>query len=249
MSRIHFDEPGMLVPLSDSDRPRAPIRAWARSLDEATVRQLREIAAEPYVVLHVAAMADAHVANGVAVGTVFATERTLVPAALGGDLGCGVSAVRLRLSAAAMDRRTLERIVSTLDKAIPTGDALHRGRGVVVPDALVDTALSTRALERTREAIVGRHLGTLGGGNHFLELERDADGEIWLLVHSGSRGLGAARARRGSGAACSFIGRAQSPFLAAGGRSSRARWGRRATSSRASATSSRSGRARTARGE
>lgn len=193
MSRVRFHEPGALLPAEDSSHhPHVPIRVWARSLDQATIFQLRELASQPYVVLHVAAMADAHVAEGVAVGTVFATESTVVPAALGGDLGCGMSAVRLSVSADAMDRRTLERMLESLGKAIPTGAALHRGRGIAVPDDLLATPLSTRSLDRTREAIGGRHLGTLGGGNHFLELERDAEGGAWLLVHSGSRGLGAA---------------------------------------------------------
>jgi tRNA-splicing ligase RtcB len=69
---------------------------------------------------------------------------------------------------------------------------LHRGRGVNVPDAIFRDTLSTRALEHSREALAHKHLGTLGGGNHFLELDRDADGALYLLVHSGSRGLGAA---------------------------------------------------------
>jgi tRNA-splicing ligase RtcB len=193
MSRVRFEEPGAVLASEDSARcTRVPIRVWARSLDEATIRQLQDIASQPYVVLHVAAMADAHVADGVAVGTVFATESTVVPAALGGDLGCGMSAVRLNVPADAMDRRTLERMLEGLSKAIPTGNAVHRGRGVPVPDDLFAATLSTRSLDHTREAIVGRHLGTLGGGNHFLELERDAEGGAWLLVHSGSRGLGAA---------------------------------------------------------
>lgn len=193
MSRVRFEEPGAIVATEDSARrPHVPIRVWARSLDEATIRQLRDLACQPYVVLHVAAMADAHVAEGVAVGTVFATESTVVPAALGGDLGCGMSAVRLSVVADAIDRRTLERMLASLGKAIPTGAGVHRGRGMAVPDELLATPLSTRSLEHTREAIVGRHLGTLGGGNHFLELERDAEGGAWLLVHSGSRGLGAA---------------------------------------------------------
>jgi tRNA-splicing ligase RtcB len=193
MSRIYFDEPGALLTPDDADKCiHAPIRVWATSLDEATIHQLREIASQPYVVLHVAAMADAHVAQGVAVGTVFATEKTVVPSALGGDLGCGMSAVRLGVPADTLDRRTLQRLLENLGKAIPTGDGLHRGRGVVVSDELLASSLSTRALEHTREALAPRHLGTLGGGNHFVELERDMDGDAWLLVHSGSRGLGAA---------------------------------------------------------
>lgn len=137
-------------------------------------------------------MADAHVAHGVAVGTVFATERVVVPRALGGDLGCGVAASRLSLGGCDLDRETLERIIVDLARAIPTGDASHRGKGVVVPDSLLAPELSTNALARTRDAMAPRHLGTLGGGNHFVEIDRDADDGVWLLVHSGSRGLGAA---------------------------------------------------------
>jgi tRNA-splicing ligase RtcB len=137
-------------------------------------------------------MADAHVSDGIAVGSVFATERVVVPRALGGDLGCGMSAVRIAAGAESVDRPTLDGVVHALGRAIPTGQGTHRGRGVPVPDDVLSRSLST---EHTREALARRHLGTLGGGNHFLELDRDADGAIWLLVHSGSRGLGAAVAQ------------------------------------------------------
>ena len=171
---------------------RVPVHLWARDATEETIAQLVAIASRPYVARHVAAMADAHVAHGVAVGTVFATERWVVPRALGGDLGCGIAATRLSVGAGELDRRTLERLVDGLAHAIPAGDAVHRGAGVVVPDALHEGALSTAALSRSRDALTKKHLATLGGGNHFLELDRDADGDAWLLVHSGSRGLGAA---------------------------------------------------------
>lgn len=174
---------------------RVPIRLWARHVAPETIRQLQKLASRDYVVEFVAAMADAHVSEGVAVGSVFATEHTLVPAALGGDLGCGMSAVRLDVDAARLDRRTLEVVVDRLGRAIPAGAATHRGSGLArqaMPDGLLETPLSTRSLEHTREALARRHLGTLGGGNHFLELDRDVDGGTWLLVHSGSRGLGGA---------------------------------------------------------
>jgi tRNA-splicing ligase RtcB len=171
---------------------RVPVRVWARTTAPETIRQLQRLASQPYVVDFVAGMADAHVSEGVAVGSVFATERSLVPRALGGDLGCGMSAIRLTIAADGVDRQTLEAVVCALGRAIPTGEATHRGRGVAVPDDLLASSLSTRTLEHTREALACRHLGTLGGGNHFLELDRDADGSIWLLVHSGSRGLGTA---------------------------------------------------------
>jgi len=171
---------------------RVPVHVWARDASEETLRQLVSIASRPYVTRHVAAMADAHVAHGVAVGTVFATERTVVPRALGGDLGCGIAATRLNIGQPDLDRRTLERAIEALGRAIPAGDAVHRGSGVAVPEALHEAALSTQSLLRTRDALAKKHLATLGGGNHFLEIDRDADGGIWLLVHSGSRGLGAA---------------------------------------------------------
>lgn len=222
---------------------RVPIRLWARETSLETVRQLQRLASQPYVVEHVAAMADAHLAEGVAVGTVFATERALVPRALGGDLGCGMSAIRLDIEAARLDRRTLTTLVEAWGRAIPAGDATHR-TAHAVPDALLSPRLSTHALEHTRQRLAGRHLGTLGGGNHFLELDRDAEHQLWLLVHSGSRGLGAAVAEHhgraagatsspanlGSGAISSSIERERCLLRRARSCSSPGRWGPPATS-------------------
>lgn len=185
------------------DGQRVPVLVWARAIDPGTERQLALLASQPWVVDRVAAMADAHVSEGVAVGSVFATAREVVPAALGGDLGCGMSAIRLRRAGGVHDRRTLERVVEAWGERIPTGDDVHRGEGLPLPDAVARGALSTRSLERARDALGPRHLGTLGGGNHFVELDRDAEGSPWLLVHSGSRGLG--------GAVASHHGRAGGP--------------------------------------
>ncbi len=170
---------------------RVPVYAWSSALGDDVARQLCRIASQPWAALRVAAMADAHVADHVAVGTVFATEHHVVPAALGGDLGCGVHAVRLPGLAAVADRETLTRALRAWTQHIPAGDALHRGAGGPVPDALLAAPLSTRTLEHARLALTRRHLGTLGGGNHFVELARAVGtDDAWLLVHSGSRGLG-----------------------------------------------------------
>ncbi len=171
---------------------RVPVVVWARRIDDDTARQLRKLASAPWVTGHVAAMADAHLAAGVAVGTVFATEHHLVPAALGGDLGCGMAALPFDVEARLLDRAALERLLARLAAAIPVGDAVHPGRGLGVDDALMAAPLSTGALAHARERLAGRHLGTLGGGNHFLELDRDTSGRLWAMVHSGSRGLGGA---------------------------------------------------------
>lgn len=182
-----------VIPTGPGDT-RIPILVWARSTPEGAVAQLERIASQPYVMGHVAAMPDLHVAHGVAVGTVFATDGVVVPSALGGDLGCGVSAVRLDLPARTLASRgrSLERILGGWVARIPVGDAVRRGRGMDLPATSSSAPLSTGSLERARERLARRHLGTLGGGNHFVELDRAMDGATWLLVHSGSRGMGAA---------------------------------------------------------
>lgn len=169
-----------------------PVLAWSRALSRDTWRQLERLAQRPWVRHHVAAMPDAHVSEGVAVGTVFATNDVIVPGALGGDLGCGVAAVRFAVDASSVPKASLERILSRWGERIPVGDERHRRAEAGRPLA---GELSTRDLEHTRRRLEARDLGTLGGGNHFVELDRAHDGSTWLLVHSGSRGLGAAIGR------------------------------------------------------
>ncbi|NNC22037.1 RtcB family protein [Corallococcus exiguus] len=169
-----------------------PLLAWARTVPPAALKQLQRLAAQPYVTEHVAVMPDVHLASGVAVGTVFATEAHVVPGALGNDLGCGVSAHRFAFPAASLSRADLERLLSQLARVIPVGDAVHRGRGLSLPPGLEAPPLSTQKLAHAWERLAPRHLGTLGGGNHFLELDRDGAGDLWLLIHSGSRGVGGA---------------------------------------------------------
>ncbi len=169
-----------------------PVLIWSRALPPLAERQLLQLARQPWVVHRVAAMPDAHVSEGVAVGTVFATRDVIVPGALGGDLGCGVAAVPCGAPGGRLPRADCEELLRQWTGRIPVGDEPHRNRRTDVPSALGEAPLSTRDLERTRERLVPRHLGTLGGGNHFVELDQAHDGSVWLLVHSGSRGLGSA---------------------------------------------------------
>ncbi|WPB74152.1 RtcB family protein [Archangium violaceum] len=182
----------MMPRVLESPPGAVPILAWAREVPPGAVKQLQHIASQPYVVEHVAAMPDVHMAQGVAVGTVFATERTVVPGALGGDLGCGVSAHRFSFPAASLGRADLERILAAVARRVPVGDAVHRGSGLPLPPELQAASLSTHRLQKEWERLAPRHLATLGGGNHFLELDRDAGGDLWLLIHTGSRGMGGA---------------------------------------------------------
>lgn len=179
-----------LMPASGSRR--VPIVVWARHARSEAFALLDRLASQPYVFGHVAAMPDLHAANGVAVGTVFATEGVVVPAALGGDLGCGISALRFGPGARPRSPRELRRILAGWAARVPVGDEPRRGAGAPVPPELLSTPLSTRSLEHERDRLAPRQLGTLGGGNHFVELDHDVGGEAWLLVHTGSRGLGGA---------------------------------------------------------
>ena len=180
------------VVLPASDDRHVPIYIWGRAVPDGALDQLRQVASQPYVVAHVAAMPDLHVANGIAVGTVFATDDTIVPVALGADLGCGMTAVRFDYPAAGLSTSDLDRLLTRMSRLIPVGDAIHRGNVGPISDGLLAPPLSTGALEHARDRLGPKHLGTLGGGNHFIEFDRDGGGDLWLLVHSGSRGMGAA---------------------------------------------------------
>lgn len=170
---------------------RVPVRVWSSRAPRDAVAQLVAVASQPWACDHVAGMADLHVASSIAVGTVFATEHHVVPSALGDDLGCGVCALPTSLSASRLDRRALQRLVLRASREIPMGDVVRRDP-CDRPTGVFAEALSTHALSRWRDRYAARCLGTLGGGNHFLELDRDAEGRLWLLAHSGSRGLGGA---------------------------------------------------------
>jgi tRNA-splicing ligase RtcB (3'-phosphate/5'-hydroxy nucleic acid ligase) len=179
-----------VIPASGSRR--VPIVVWARHARQEAFALLDRLAAQPHVFGYIAAMPDLHAANGVAVGTVFATDGVIVPAALGGDLGCGIAALRFGPIERPPSTTDLRRVLAGWAERIPVGDEPKRGEGSLVPPELLSAPLSTSSLEHDRGRLAHRQLGTLGGGNHFVELDRDADGEVWLLVHSGSRGLGCA---------------------------------------------------------
>lgn len=139
----------------------------------------------------VAAMPDVHLARAVCVGAVVATRNTLLPDAVGGDIGCGMSAMRLEggvegLACAADAQRLLERLAAV----VPT--TRHRSRGALLPEALTTEPLSSPALSSKRDRIGRVQFATLGRGNHFIELQNDTEGDLWIMVHSGSRGMGQA---------------------------------------------------------
>jgi tRNA-splicing ligase RtcB len=174
------------------DRSRAEVRAWWSEPPDAAVRAAIERLAEADDVARIAVMPDVHLAEDVCVGVVLATWSTLVPAAVGGDIGCGMATLALGVDAGVLTRASAAaRVLEGFSRAVPVMRHARRNAPALPPE-LVGHELAMPALEsvRTREAAL--QLGTLGRGNHFLEVQVDDEGQLWLMVHSGSRGLGSA---------------------------------------------------------
>jgi tRNA-splicing ligase RtcB (3'-phosphate/5'-hydroxy nucleic acid ligase) len=180
----------------------APIKAWTRGVpvEDAARRQLFNIAALPFIHAHVAVMPDVHLGKGATVGSVIATKGAIVPAAVGVDIGCGMMAVRTTLTASELPD-SLAKLRLGIEAAVPHGGiGLKGGWKNGVPNSVArlfrDSGLADglKALEEKHPAIGGAqsvtHLGSLGGGNHFIEICLDEEERVWAMLHSGSRGIG-----------------------------------------------------------
>jgi tRNA-splicing ligase RtcB len=168
----------------------ATLVRWVAEPPPREVQEALERLARTPDVVRVAAMPDVHLAEDVCVGTVVATERTLIPAAVGGDIGCGMAAVAFDGEADALtDERAAAAVLTGLSRTIPS---LRRAGPAALPDALKQRELSAPGLESLKRRTAALQLGTLGRGNHFVELQGDEEGRLWLMIHSGSRGLGPA---------------------------------------------------------
>ena len=180
------------------------IKAWVRGVpfDEGARRQLENLARLPIVHGWIAAMPDVHVGIGATVGSVVATRDAIVPAAVGVDIGCGMTAVRTTLTSAQLPD-DLKPVRRAIERAVPHGRTNHGARGDrgAWHDVPAPVGEAWAALEKRYDVIVaknpsathsrpGLQLGTLGTGNHFIEVCRDQDERVWVVLHSGSRGVG-----------------------------------------------------------
>ena len=170
----------------------AVVRRWLVEPLPAEVEAALERVARSDDVRRVAVMPDVHLSADVCVGTVVATSHALYPNAVGGDIGCGVAALRFEGEAAALqDERLAAAVLAGLYQRIPTISHSRRG-GRSLPRALEERTLSTGALDALKAREAPLQLGTLGRGNHFVELQADEGGSLWLMLHSGSRSIGQA---------------------------------------------------------
>ena len=169
---------------------------WTRpqEVEPSAMQQLQNIAALPWVVKHVAVMPDVHFGKGATVGSVIALRDAVSPAAVGVDIGCGMAAVRTSLTANDLPD-SLRRLRTRLEAVVPVGFAQHREPAFTDDDANDWTSfwkmfddLTPVVKARADKAL--RQMGTLGGGNHFVEVCLDSDDHVWVMLHSGSRGIG-----------------------------------------------------------
>jgi len=181
-----------------------PVKAWVKgvAVEDAAREQLRSIGQLPFIFKWIAAMPDVHLGMGATVGSVIATKRAIIPAAVGVDLGCGMMAVRTTLRAVDLPD-SLANIRSSIERSVPhgrTNDGRPGDRGAwgELPEAPTTAwgALAPRfeaicaKHPKVRRGVTAEHLGTLGTGNHFIELCLDEADRVWIMLHSGSRGVG-----------------------------------------------------------
>lgn len=171
----------------------APMKLWIADPLPRDVEQALERLARAEDVAHIAVMPDVHLASDVCIGTVVATRKVIYPEAVGGDIGCGMAAIRLGCEASALDdERAAARILAGLHGAVP---AIRHPRSTAaekLPEDLLASPLSDAALERLKSRDGRVELATLGRGNHFVEIQADEQDQLWAMIHSGSRAMGQA---------------------------------------------------------
>ena len=175
-----------------------PVKIFTNDIDSDSIEQLKKMAQLQFIHSHIAVMPDVHVGKGATVGSVIPTKNAIIPAAVGVDIGCGMNAVRLNLKASQLPDN-LAPLRHAIERKVPVGFELHK--------QIKAKASSIIPLEKRLQPIIQKHpglvrmlrkfdatwqkqLGPLGGGNHFSELCLDENQDVWIMLHSGSRGLG-----------------------------------------------------------
>jgi tRNA-splicing ligase RtcB (3'-phosphate/5'-hydroxy nucleic acid ligase) len=181
---------------------RVPIKIWTDDVDEKSKQQLANIASLPFIHHHVAAMPDVHLGIGATIGSVIATHKAIIPAAVGVDIGCGMVACRLSITGNELDEKSLRKVFDQISRDVPVGRDQHRDDRALV-EAAKPFASRLDAMTQKHPQLLQtfgkfskwvNQMGTLGGGNHFIEVCLDESNQVWVMLHSGSRGIGNALA-------------------------------------------------------
>jgi tRNA-splicing ligase RtcB len=175
-----------------------PVKIYTDEIEPTARLQLVNISKLPIVHHHVAAMPDVHLGIGATVGSVIPTKRAIIPAAVGVDIGCGMIARRLSLTAEDLDEQRLRKVFAQISRDVPVGFESHNDRDARTGAAKRFKKGLTRIMEKhsgigkrvSKRTSWVHQLGTLGGGNHFIEVCLDEEKRVWVMLHSGSRGIG-----------------------------------------------------------
>lgn len=180
-----------------TENSSVPVKIWTRDIDLKSIDQLKNVARLPFVFHHVAAMPDVHAGMGATIGSVIATKEAVIPAAVGVDIGCGMLAVRTNLTKHTFNERKLQRLMQEILFRVPVGFAQRskentRWKSCEPFEEPLKEILSHEPtmLDPMVKSEWHAQLGTLGGGNHFIELTADEEERLWIMLHSGSRGIG-----------------------------------------------------------
>ncbi|HEX4053652.1 MAG TPA: RtcB family protein [Tepidisphaeraceae bacterium] len=178
--------------MSEPRETAASLRTWLAMPMDTSVRQAIDRVRRAEDVVQIAVMPDVHVAGDVCVGTAMATRRLIYPSAVGGDIGCGMLAMAFNASADMLpDAGHAGAVLRLLDQKIPS-QRRNRTRTLPLPSTLKPNDLSRPSLRSLAEGEGKLQFGTLGGGNHFIEMQADESDRLWLMIHSGSRAIGQA---------------------------------------------------------
>lgn len=164
-----------------------PIYVWTDEMESEAETQLRNISRLPFVYHHVAAMPDVHYGKGATVGSVLALDKAVIPAAVGVDIGCGMAAVKTNLTSHSFGDGQVATLRHSIERGVPVGFNSHQKMNDTVLEEL-RRFNDVRRMEMSEKH--RKQLGTLGGGNHFIELCTDENDTVWIMLHSGSRNLG-----------------------------------------------------------
>jgi tRNA-splicing ligase RtcB len=169
---------------------RVPIKSWVPNLEATAMAQAINLSNLPFAIRHVALMPDAHAGYGMPIGGVLFADRAVVPYAIGVDIGCGVVLAETDLTVETLPRDDLDATLAEIYRRVPVGTTKQR-RPVDREAALAELGLEVpRSIQPAWWARAVDQLGTLGSGNHFLEVQRDEEGHVYVMLHSGSRNLG-----------------------------------------------------------
>jgi tRNA-splicing ligase RtcB len=164
---------------------RIPIKMWVDEIEQEAVNQAKNLANLPFAFKHIAIMPDSHVGYGMPIGSILATQAVVVPNAVGVDIGCGMCAQKTSLKNIEYD--DLKSILGIARNTIPVG---FNHQKEAQDESLMPLGYENLHIVKNQIQGARKQLGTLGGGNHFIEIQKGSDGFIWVMIHSGSRNLG-----------------------------------------------------------